>query len=139
MIRGVRTDGEVLWGLDAQELVILCAGLAIVLLIVPAVFGSGRNRAGRAVRDILGWSAIAFVVMAGYNYRDELGQIAFRIAGEFAPPGTADGQRTRTARAARGAHAPAWRWPLYRAGVRQRRERHDARRYRRIDCGAEAS
>ena len=86
IIRGVRTDGELLWGLDAQELAILSAGLAVVLLIVPAIFGGNRGRGARIFRDALGWAAIGLVAMAGYNYRDELGQIAFRIAGEFAPP-----------------------------------------------------
>ncbi len=85
LIRGLRTDGELLWGLDSQEIAVLATGLAFVLLIVPALFGAYRGRWGSAFRDVLGWTAVAVVVATGYNYRDELGQIAFRIAGEFAP------------------------------------------------------
>ena len=85
LIRGLRTDGELLWGLDSQEIAVLATGLAFVLLIVPALFGAYRGRWGSAFRDILGWTAVAVVMATGYNYRDELGQIAFRIAGEFAP------------------------------------------------------
>ncbi len=85
LIRGLRTDGELLWGLDSQEIAVLATGLAFVLLIVPALFGAYRGRWGSAFRDILGWTAVAAVMATGYNYRDELGQIAFRIAGEFAP------------------------------------------------------
>ena len=85
LVRGLRTDGEVLWGLDSQELAVLATGLGFALLILPALFGAYRGRWGSAFRDILGWSAVAVVIAAGYNYRDELGQIAFRIAGEFAP------------------------------------------------------
>ena len=85
LIRGLRTDGELLWGLDAQEVAALATGMAFTLLIVPALFGAYRGRWGSAFRDFLGWTAIATVIGTGYNYRDELGQIAFRIAGEFAP------------------------------------------------------
>ena len=85
LIRGLRTDGELLWGLDSQEIAVLSTGLAFALLIVPALFGAYRGRWGSAFRDVLGWSAVAMVVAAGYNYREELGQIAFRIAGEYGP------------------------------------------------------
>ena len=85
LIRGLRTDGELLWGLDSQEIAVLATGLAFLLLILPALFGAYRGRWGSAFRDILGWTAVAAVMATGYNYRDELGQIAFRIAGEFAP------------------------------------------------------
>ena len=73
---------------DTQELAALAASLALVVIVLPAVFGGYRGRIGGAVRDFLSWTAIAMVLMAGYSYRDELGRIAFRIAGEFSPPGT---------------------------------------------------
>ena len=85
LIRGLRTDGELLWGLDSQEIAVLSTGLAFGLLIVPALFGAYRGRWGSAFRDVLGWTTVAMVLATGYNYRDELGQIAFRIAGEFGP------------------------------------------------------
>ena len=67
-----------------------------LLLIVPAVFGSYRGRAGRAVRDIVGWTAIASCWLAGYSYRDELGQ--HRLS---------DRRRIRAARHRRGRASPA--------------------------------
>ncbi len=85
LIRGLQTDGELLWGLDAQELAILATGLALILLIVPALFGAYRGRWGNAFRDVVGWSAIALVTATGYNFREELGQFAYRIAGEYGP------------------------------------------------------
>ena len=85
LVRGLRTDGELLWGLDSQEIAVLATGLAFALLIVPGLFGAYRGRWGSAFRDILGWSAVAMVMATGYNYREELGQIAFRIAGEYGP------------------------------------------------------
>ena len=85
LIRGLRADGELLWGLDSQEIAVLATGLAFALLILPGLFGAYRGRWGSAFRDVLGWSAVAMVLATGYNYRDELGQIAFWIAGEFGP------------------------------------------------------
>ena len=85
LIRGLRTDGELLWGLDSQEIAVLATGLAFAVLIVPGLVGAYRGRWGSAFRDVLGWSAVAMVMATGYNYREELGQIAFRIAGEYGP------------------------------------------------------
>ncbi len=73
---------------DAQELAALAASLALIVIVLPAVFGGYRGRVGGAIRDLVSWTAIALVLMAGYSYRDELGRIAFRIAGEFSPPGS---------------------------------------------------
>jgi aspartyl protease family protein len=73
---------------DAQELTLLAASLALLVIVLPAVFGGYRGRIGGAIRDLLSWTAIALVLVAGYSYRDELGRIAFRIAGELSPPGS---------------------------------------------------
>lgn len=89
LVRGLKADGDLLWGLDAQELAALTTGLAFALLLLPGLFGAYHGRVRRAVRDVFGWAAIGIVAVGLYNFRDELGQIAFRIAGEFAPPGTA--------------------------------------------------
>ncbi len=85
LIKGLHADGELMWGLDSQEIAILATSLALTLLIVPALLGAYRGRWGSAIRDVVGWSAIALVTATGYNYREELGQIAYRIAGEFGP------------------------------------------------------
>jgi aspartyl protease family protein len=82
---GMPGDGPI-WGLDGQEIALLATVLAIILLVVPGLFGAHRGRAGRAFRDILGWSAIAVAGVGAYNYRDEIGEIAFRIAGELGQP-----------------------------------------------------
>ena len=82
--RTMPLQGEVLWGLELQELLVLVAAVAVILIVLPGVLGSYRGRTGRAVRDILGWAVIAMLGVGAYNYRDELGQIAFRITGEQA-------------------------------------------------------
>ncbi|MEZ5851238.1 MAG: TIGR02281 family clan AA aspartic protease [Hyphomicrobiaceae bacterium] len=83
--RTMPLQGEVLWGLELQELLVLVAAVAVILIVLPGVLGSYRGRTGRAVRDILGWAVIAMLGVGAYNYRDELGQIAFRITGEQPP------------------------------------------------------
>ena len=80
---------DVLASVEAHELVALAGGLALLVIVLPILFGGYRGRFGGAVRDLLSWSLLGFVLVAGYSYRDELGRIAFRIAGELSPPGSA--------------------------------------------------
>lgn len=83
--RTLPLDSEMLWGLEFQELLVLVAAVAVILMVLPGVMGSYNGRARRAVRDVLGWAMIATVGAGAYNYRDELGQLAFRITGEQVP------------------------------------------------------
>ena len=75
------------WSASMNELGAMAGGIALLVLILPALFGSYRGRIGGAIRDMVSWAAIAVVLIGGYSYRDELGRIAFRIAGELSPPG----------------------------------------------------
>ena len=75
------------WGSDLDELGALAAAVALLVIVLPGLFGSYRGRIGGAVRDLVSWTAIGLLLVAGYSYRDELGRIAFRIAGELSPPG----------------------------------------------------
>jgi aspartyl protease family protein len=88
---------EGLLSADIQELAALAAMLALLVIVVPAVFGGYKGRVGGAVRDLLSWTALGLILVAGYSYRDELGRIAFRIAGEFSPPGASLGVEQRQA------------------------------------------
>jgi|LNFM01.1.fsa_nt_gb aspartyl protease family protein len=80
---------------DMHELAALLAALALLVIVVPSLFGAYRGRVGGAIRDVVSWSAIGLILVAGYSYREELGQIAFRIAGELSPPGTSLGVEQR--------------------------------------------
>jgi aspartyl protease family protein len=73
---------------NARELIALAASVALLVLVLPAIFGGYRGRAGRAVRDLMSWVFIGILLVTGYNYRVELERIAYRIAGEFSPPGS---------------------------------------------------
>jgi aspartyl protease family protein len=83
--------------LDAREIAVLLALVAMVLLVLPALLGGYRGRAGSALRDVMSWLLIGGVLIAGYSYRDELGRIAYRIAGELSPPGSTIGVEQRQA------------------------------------------
>ncbi|MGE0767150.1 MAG: TIGR02281 family clan AA aspartic protease [Hyphomicrobiaceae bacterium] len=82
---------------DMQELAALAAVIAMLVIVLPAVFGGYKGRAGSAIRDLVSWTAMVLILVAGYSYRDELGRIAFRIAGELSPPGSTLGVEQRQA------------------------------------------
>jgi aspartyl protease family protein len=97
MWRSLQRAEESLFSADGQELVALAGTLALLVIVLPAVFGGYRGKIGGAIRDLLSWSALALVLVGGYSYRDELGRIAFRIAGELSPPGASLGVEQRQA------------------------------------------
>lgn len=82
---------------NGQELAALAGTLALLVIVLPAVFGGYKGRMGGAIRDLMSWTAIGLMLVAGYSYRDELGRIAFRIAGELSPPGSTLGVEQRQA------------------------------------------
>ena len=86
-LRGILGEEAGGWSADMGELGALAAAVALLVVVLPGLFGSYRGRVGGAVRDLLSWAAIGMMLIAGYSYRDELGRIAFRIAGELSPPG----------------------------------------------------
>jgi aspartyl protease family protein len=81
-------DGDLIMGLAPQEFAALAGGLGLLLLVVPGIGRAYSGRLGSAARDFVTWVAIGFLLLAGYSYRDQIGQIAYRIAGELAPPGS---------------------------------------------------
>jgi aspartyl protease family protein len=78
-----------LFGLDWPDLA--AAGFigAFLIVITLSLAGSYRGRALHAARDFLAWAAIALALVAGYSYRDQLSEIAYRVRGELTPPGDA--------------------------------------------------
>lgn len=85
-----------LFGLDWPDLA--AAGFigAFVIVITLSLAGSYRGRTLHAARDFLAWAAIALGLVAGYSFREEITQIAFRVRGELMPPGDAVSVETTT-------------------------------------------
>lgn len=82
-----RGDADTIAGYDVRDVMTMTAGIATVLFLSSALFGSGRGRIGQAVRDLMTWAFLILLVVAGYSYRAELLSVAQRVGSELAPPG----------------------------------------------------
>ncbi len=89
VMTGIMGEEAQALSVDTREMLALATTLALLLLVIPTVLGGYKGRIGTAVRDLVTWTMMGMVLVAGYSYRDELGRIAYRIAGEFSPPGSA--------------------------------------------------
>jgi aspartyl protease family protein len=85
----LRADAGSIAGFDPSDFAIAVAGVAMLIFLASSIAGSYRGRAGQAVRDLLSWSLMALLLVAGYSYRDEIFSLGHRVAGELLPPGTA--------------------------------------------------
>lgn len=78
-----------LFGLDWPDLAAAGFIAAFLVVVTLSLAGSYRGRTFQAARDFFTWAAIAFVLVAGYSYRHEITDIAYRVRGELSPPGNA--------------------------------------------------
>ncbi len=85
ILRANRPEADMLMGFEPQEIAVLATGMAVVLLVVPSLIGAYRGRTRSALRDLIAWSFVGMLAGGAYSYRDELGDMAYRIAGELAP------------------------------------------------------
>jgi aspartyl protease family protein len=85
----LRADAGSIAGFDPSDFAIGVAGLAMLVFLGSSLAGSYRGRALQAARDLVIWAAVALVLVAGYSFREELFSLAYRVAGELLPPGSA--------------------------------------------------
>jgi aspartyl protease family protein len=85
----LRADAGSIAGYDPSDFAIAVAGLAMLIFLISSIAGSYRGRAGQALRDLLTWSAVAALLVAGYSYREEILSLGHRVVGELMPPGSA--------------------------------------------------
>lgn len=83
----LRGNPELLTGMGTFEIVVLAVGLVLVGLYIALLLGDERVRPFQAVKHLLVWAFIAFLLVGAYSYRHELSSFAYRVAGELAPPG----------------------------------------------------
>lgn len=83
LLRGDAVDLAAL-GLDDTMMI---AAAAVFGLYVLFLLTDYRGRVGQALRHFAAWVAIAAGLVALYAYREELSGLAYRVAGELAPPG----------------------------------------------------
>ena len=82
-----RGNIEFLADMGTLEIVLVAAGLLMVAVYVLIILADERARPLQAIRYLLIWTAIAVALVAGYGYREEVGAVIERVAGELAPPG----------------------------------------------------
>lgn len=97
----LRADAGSIAGFDPSDFAIAVASVALVIFLASSIAGSYRGRTGQAIRDVLAWMIVAFLLVAGYSYRDEILSLGYRVAGELLPPGSA----LRTETSIEGEHA----------------------------------
>ena len=85
----LRADAGSIAGFDPSDFAIAVASVALLIFLGSSIAGSYRGRAGQAVRDLLTWSLVALLLVAGYSYREEIFSLGHRVVGELLPPGTA--------------------------------------------------
>lgn len=85
----LRADAGSIAGFDPSDFAIAMASVALLIFLGSSIAGSYRGRAGQAVRDLVTWSLVALLLVAGYSYRDEILSLGHRVVGELLPPGSA--------------------------------------------------
>jgi aspartyl protease family protein len=81
----LRADAGSIAGFDPSDFAIAVASVALVIFLASSIAGSYRGRTGQAVRDLLTWVLVALLLVAGYNYRDEITTLGYRVV-ELLPP-----------------------------------------------------
>jgi aspartyl protease family protein len=85
----LRGDTGSIAGYDPSDFAIAVAGVALLIFLGSALAGGYRGRTGQAVRDLLTWTGMALLLVAGYSYREELFSFGHRVIYELLPPGSA--------------------------------------------------
>jgi aspartyl protease family protein len=84
----LRADAGSIAGFDPSDFAVAVASIALLIFLGSSIAGSYRGRSGQAVRDLLTWSLLALVLVAGYSFREDLLTFGNRVAVELLPPGT---------------------------------------------------
>jgi aspartyl protease family protein len=85
----LRADAGSIAGFDPSDFAIAVACVALLIFLGSSIAGSYRGRAGHAVRDLLTWTLVALLLVAGYSYREEIFSLGHRVVGELLPPASA--------------------------------------------------
>lgn len=66
----------------------------LVIFYALLLMGGNASRLGQSLKQLAIWAGLIVLLVAGYSYRGELGEIAYRVTGELSPPGTAQNLST---------------------------------------------
>ena len=83
----LRGDTMLLSDLGTFETIFLGAAVVMIAVYVMVLVSGERARPLRALRSLAVWGVLALLLIALYSYREDISDIAHRVAGELAPPG----------------------------------------------------
>jgi len=83
----LRGESMLFSDLGSLETIFLGAAVVMIAVYVVVLVSGERARPLQAIRNFAVWGALALVLIALYSYRDDISDIAHRVAGELAPPG----------------------------------------------------
>ncbi len=83
----LRGDTMLFSDLGTFETIFLGAAVVMIAVYVVVLVSGERARPLQAIRNFAVWGALALVLIALYSYREDISDIAHRVAGELAPPG----------------------------------------------------
>jgi len=83
----LRGDTMLFSEVGAFETIFLGAAVVMIAVYVVVLVSGERTRPLQAMRNLAVWGALALVLIALYSYREDISDIAHRVAGELAPPG----------------------------------------------------
>lgn len=81
-------DTGTIGGMSGGMIASLIASISMLVFVVGGLSGYA-GRVGAAVKDLAIWVGLAFVLVLGYSFRDDIQPLYQRVAGELLPPGTA--------------------------------------------------
>lgn len=83
----LRGESMLFSDLGSFETIFLGAAVVMIAVYVVVLVSGERARPLQAIRNFAVWGALALVLIALYSYREDISDIAHRVAGELAPPG----------------------------------------------------
>ncbi|HRD75095.1 MAG TPA: TIGR02281 family clan AA aspartic protease [Hyphomicrobiaceae bacterium] len=84
----VRSDPQLLEALSHPDSMMIAYGVIFLIVVGVPLIATYRGRFGTAIRDLLAWTGLAAILVAGYSFREDLTGLYYRMAGELMPPGT---------------------------------------------------
>lgn len=83
----LRGESMLFSDLGSFETIFLGAAVVMIAVYVVVLVSGERARPLQAIRNFAVWGALALVLIGLYSYREDISDIAHRVAGELAPPG----------------------------------------------------
>ena len=81
-------DGSSVSDLSGMDRWMFIGAGTLFVFYALLMFGGNANKLSQSLKQLAIWGGLMLLLIAGYSYRGELGEIAYRVTGELSPPGT---------------------------------------------------